>query len=183
MIRDEFLLSGSRICVEHEDFGVLFAYLFDGDGDLLVHTSDYQPYYTMHIEELIKELYRWGFIVYYQPNKDLSSSQLEYLNTLQGLGFDKIRIAHVWKLVNGEKQFDVMVLAFQSGELGNWLNNNYDPSYDEVSSALMNGVAINLTDISKTRNYNWDWLDFVGSIEDILNDSLDDDIYYGDSYA
>ena len=106
---------------------------------------------------------------------NLSSSQLEYLSTLKFLGYDKIRIMNVYKIVNGVKQFDTKVVAFQVDPLGDWLNNAYSVSYSDFASALDAGHAANLTAVSKTKNYRWDWL--VGkvlSIDDILADNIYD---------
>lgn len=177
---NNYSLSGTKISVEHDVFGTLFCYVVQATGELVKPVRDDYSDDVLSVSQIMLELARWGFLIDYHPNKDLSSSQLEYLSTLSALGYDKIRVIHPWKTVNGEKQSLVMVVGFKSEYLSMWLNNAYQPSYTEVSQALMDGFAINLTEISRTKKYRWDWLDFVGSIDDILADSSDDDYDRGD---
>lgn len=175
-------LTGFKISVNHTTMGTLFACVIGARGSLVSRDPEQSllddPVTTdLSTKDILKELYKFGFHVTYCPRKNLSGDQLQYLITLKGLHFDKLRKLSVWKTVNGEKQFSVKLVAFQSEELYNWLNNGYSPSYTEFSQAVTSGYAVNLTEISYTRNYRWDWLDYVASVDDVLRDNSGDSSY------
>lgn len=168
------ILRGFRISVDHDSFGTVFACVLQARGTMITETAEYGES-ELSADSIIAELAKYGFLVTYAPNENLSSGQLEYLMTLKNLGYDKIRIINPWTSANGEKEFEPKVVAFQSSPLGDWLNNAYSPYIDEFTKALLDGTAVNLTYISKTKKYRWDWLkDFVGNIDDIIQDNADD---------
>lgn len=172
---DSDKLTGLRIQVTHPKLGVLFACLIDAKGKLIScsgcnTTSEFTP------EQILSELYKYGFIVQYNPANTLPGNQLQYLMTLDGLHFDKLRIMNVWSIdsYTGLKSFKTYVIAFMSDSHEYWLNNDYSCSDKEFTSALMNGTAINLTAISNTKDYNWSWLKgFVANISDVLKDNAE----------
>lgn len=168
------MLRGFKISVDHPAFGVLFACVLDGRG-LIVTELDGDK--SMTVPQILRELERFGFLITYHPNKDLNSKQIEYLITLRGLLYDKIRKISVWTPSNGTTNRSIKIVAFRSDKLGDWLNNWYSPSESEFTKALVDGVAINLTDMSKTYKFNWDWLDYVANIDDALKDASDDLVY------
>lgn len=173
-------LRGFKISLEHEQFGIIFACVIHARGDIVSDESSYGKF-DLSTEVILKELEKYGYLITYEPNKNLSSSQLEYLMTLKGLGYDKIRILNVWTAPDGAKNFSPKVVAFQSNPLGDWLNNAYAPPESEFLKALLDGTAVNLTNMSKTRNYRWDWLkDFVANVDDIIEDNADQMIEISD---
>lgn len=164
-------LTGLRISVIHKNLGVLFATVLDADGLIVTHIDEISD--NLSNATILKELQRYGFLITYDESFNLPSAQIEYLITLQALGFDKLRILTV---VNHHSNQAVnKVVAFQVNPLGDWLNNAYDPSESEFLAALDAGTAINLTDISKTKDFRWDWLyGKVVSIEDVIEDNISD---------
>lgn len=164
------VLTGTRIAVVHELYGTLFACLVDAYGSLVQPDESGQvPELTP--ETIINELYKFGFNVVYRPASSLSGDQLSYLMTLKGLGYDKIRVLPVNQTDNVSK---VYIVAFQPSALGNWLNSGYASSVSEFTAALNAGTACNLTDISRTKKFDWSWLTgWVANIDDILAEAAE----------
>ena len=164
-------LIGLRISVEHTTMGVLFCCMLQASGSIITDEDAYGAT-ELSPTEILAELHKFGFYITYVPMESLSDDLLSYLTTLDGLDFDKIRILSVWHYHNSEKVFENRIVAFQANPHGDWLNNGYAAGEEEFLKALDDGTAINLTDMSKTKNFRWDWLyGKVLSIEDIIRDS------------
>ncbi len=165
-------LRGFRISLEHTTMGVLFCCVLQARGSLITDEDEYGAS-ELTPTEILKELYKYGFYITYEPIHALSGNLLDYLITLDKLGYDKIRILNVWHSTdNGSTESDTKIVAFQSNPLGDWLNNGYSANRKEFLDALDAGTAINLTDTSRTKNFRWDWLyGNVLNIEDIIEDN------------
>lgn len=163
-------LNGLRIKVEHPTFGTVFSTIVDPKGTLV--DKDEEGYmYQMTPGQILSELKKWGFLIEYVPMDTLSGNQVQYLMTLNQLHYDKIRVLSVWDAPLGVEEHKVHVVAFQSDPLGDWLNSGYSPSRREFLSALEDGTAINITQISEQENYDWSWLyNWVADINDVLED-------------
>lgn len=167
-------LSGTRIRVEHKVFGVLFACVVNAKGGIISNQDDGHTVFELTPAQILAELAKYGFLVDYSPVKALPGDQLQYLMTLRDLHFDKLRYVSVWDIVNGQKQFISYVVAFKAEENGDWLNNGYSPSRLEYITALENGSALNVSNISASKNYNWSWLvGFVANIDDVVRDNAE----------
>lgn len=151
-IINELSLECTLIQIIHDTYGTLFAYCIDASGRLI---SDY----SLSSDDIIKELARFGFNVTFAKKMNLKSGQLGYLLSLKGLKYDKIRVIHT--------QNQDHVVAFNSSQLGDWLSNTYNPTFFEFSNAVFDCKA----SIIPQDKYDWSWLTYVGSIEDILNDN------------
>lgn len=162
-------LSGLRIAVNHIQYGTLFAYIVDASGTII--TDPVNDDYAITNEQLLAELAKFGFNVEYVEQAHLSGGQLDYLMTLQKLGYDKLRLLDVSSMSYGSTIHKTYVVAFNIAQNPNWLLNTYCASSTEFTEALMNGSAINLTEISKTHNYTWNWLTYVANIDDIITDN------------
>ena len=156
-------LVGLRITVEHCMFGTLFATVIDASGQLI-----YPEYaYRLSDDDILKQLENFGFLVTYTPEKQLPLEQLEYLKTVQALGFDKLRILPV-RFNDGKVEIKVVVFNVEHNP--NWLQYPYEASYKEWTQALANtGSAMNITDVSLTKQFDWGWLDYVANIQDIID--------------
>lgn len=163
-------LAGKRITVVHSDFGDLFTCVLNASGSL-ISPAEEGPVHEFTTTDIINELYKYGFIVSYNPRDHLPQDQLDYLVTLKGLHYDKIRTLSVWKYVYGAKQSKTYVVAFNVDKVSEWINQNYSPNESEFVETLRNGDGINITAISDSRRYNWSWLDYVANIDDILADN------------
>lgn len=175
----DYELQGFRISITHPKYGVLFSYVLDARGTFISET----PYTHERPDEigneaLLRELHRYGFEVVYRPERDLSGDQISYLMNLKNLCFDKIRMLNVWYIGEGDQRnYKAYLVGFQSEKLGDWLNMAYSPSIKDFKSALLDGTAINLTDISRTRRYDWSWLTYAANIDDIIRDNTRDNVY------
>lgn len=169
----EFLnsdIKATRITVEHDQFGILFAYLVDASGSLLCPGDD-GMIKELSPEKILKELAKFGFLVTYDPVSNLKEAQIDFLKTLDKLNYDKIRTLSVWEVVNGVKQFTKYIVAFLSGPNPYWLNSNYCPSKQEYNKAIQSGTAFNVSALSEAKQLRWTWLDgFVANIEDVIRD-------------
>lgn len=166
-------LRGFRISLEHRTMGVLFCCVLQARGTIITDEDEYGVT-ELSPETILKELHKFGFYITYEPIKALSGNLLNYLITLDNLSYDKIRILDVWHYENGEQAFETKIVAFQANPHGDWLNNGYSASEKEFLTALNDGTAINLTDMSRTKNFRWDWLyGNVLSIEDIIRENAD----------
>lgn len=163
-------LNGLRISVIHSLFGTLFSYVVGAKGSM-ISKSDYGPTYELTTGQILEELKKYGFYIEYNPVESLPGNQIQYLMTLQKLHFDKIRILSVWDTLRGVKEFKVYVVAFKADPNGDWLNAGYSPSLKEYTKAVNEGTAFNISAISETNDYHWDWLyNWVADIDDILKD-------------
>lgn len=167
------ILTGTKISVVHTDFGVLFATVVDARGNIL--TEDYDDHiFTLLTDDILAELAKYGFVIQYKEEALLSKEQVDYLKTLQGLNFDKIRFISVNHKVDNIDTSDTYIVCFNIEQNPQWLHNTYNPSYFEYMLALENGSVMNITNISQTYHYTWDWLyGKVLSIDDIIESQED----------
>lgn len=165
-------LGGFRIAINHKDFGTLFAYIIDATGRLVTNYPDISCNFTT--ATILTELARFGFLVDYNPVKAMDGTQIQFLMTLQGLFFDKIRVLSVWDASSGEKQFKTHVVAFKTDPLGDWLNSAYCPSIKEYTDAVINGYAFDISAATAAKEMDWSWLvGWIGDINLILRDNAE----------
>lgn len=163
-------LNGLKISVENKYAGIVFSYVVEPRGDLINKNSD-GTVSELTTGQILAELRKWGFYIDFNPVTNLPGNQIQYLMTLNELHFDKIRILSVREAQSCSTTASTKVVAFQSDKCSNWLNSSYSPSKSEFLNALDKGYAINISAISDTCNYSWEWLvNWVGNISDILED-------------
>lgn len=161
-------LNGQRIKVEHDVFGTLFACVTSPKGTLISQSDD-GTVFELTTGQILEELKKFGFNITYSPVEHLSGNMIQFLMDIDKLGYDKIRVLDVWQAPLGVKEFTTYIVAFMVKDHGDWLNAGYSPSYTEMTNALMNGTALNISALSKEHNFNWSWLyGWVGDIKDIL---------------
>lgn len=162
-------LTAQCVQVVHDRFGCLFAVLVDNIGGLIERMPD-ESYHMIPTQQILDELEKFGFIIDYEPDEHLDGNQLRYLITLDGLGFQKIRALYVrYSHSMAEYTVKKRIVAFNVVENPDWLLNTHVASEQEFTEALNNGSAINITNISQSKNFNWEFLgDKVLNIEDIL---------------
>lgn len=165
------ILTGTRISVNHDRFGCLFSTVLRCNGSL-VTCNNLEVSTDIDPGTILSELRKYGFYVNYDPVDKLPGDQVNYLMTIRDLGFDKLRLLDVWHIENGVKVFETFVVVFNISENVQWLNSGYSPSRTEFNRSLENGTAMNLTNISNTKKYRWDWLyNWVANIDDIISDN------------
>ncbi len=159
---------GTRISVDHELLGTLFTYVVNLSGGIISPVSSSIDS-ELSTNEILAQLAKFGFLVTFKEYAHLSGDQLQYLMTLQNLHFDKIRLLNVWDASSGIKEFTTYVVAFKLDFLSDWLNAGYSPSKSEYLEAMNAGYAINISAISRDKEFRWDWLyNWVADINDIL---------------
>lgn len=162
-------LQGTVVRVTHKKYGCVFAYLVDGTGV----DVDNPPLPLLTPQEILEELRRFGFLITYNVRGTLPGRMIEYLITLDKLGYDKIRYMLISEptIYDTEKDPEYFVTAFKIKENPEWINNTYRARTDEFQAALMNGSAINITAISEEKHFDWSFLrDYVLNISDIIEE-------------
>lgn len=162
-------ISAIRISVVHDKYGTLFACVVHANGNLFTHVDG--EVFELSTQNIISELYKYGFIVTYTKRKNLPSATLDYLMSLVHLSYDKIRLLYTWNTKNGVKEYTYNVVGFVADSHPKWLDNTYRPPQTELESALLEGTAVNIGKSPIGKQTKWDWLDYVADIEDILLDN------------
>lgn len=174
---NNYYLTGFRIQIVHPHFGVLFSEVLDarGTATTALDNSDTSTItFQLDTQHILEELRKFGFIVVYKPREHLPESTLEYLNTLRGLKFDKLRILNVCEsLADGSTSYKWYVVGFKSCRHGDWLDNTYTASKKEFTEALLDGSAMNVSELCSAKDIGWSWLDFVANIDDVLRDNAE----------
>lgn len=166
-INNDQNFSGIRIAVEHDMYGILFSTVIQAEGEIVTPLGDEE----LTTDDILIQLSKFGFLITYAYNDRMTEEQIEYLITLDGLKFDKIRVLPVIEYDSvGSSDVKMYVVVFQSDKLPKWLNENIAVRRSEFLNALGKGSALNLEGISETKKFVWDWLTFVGTIKDIIND-------------
>lgn len=165
-------LEGINILVNHTQYGTLFACLVNSNGTLLTPDPVSGIIKEFSTDEILAELNKFGFDVTFEINQHLSGNQIAYLITLSGLEYDKIRKLPVYEYDNqGNKVFSDYIVAFNVEHCPDWINMDYACRSNEFLSKLNDGVALNLTFMSKTQMFDWTWLTYVANIDDIIRDN------------
>ena len=165
-------LEGINILVNHTQYGTLFACLVNSNGTLLTPDPVSGIIKEFSTNEILAELNKFGFDVTFEINQHLSGNQIAYLITLSGLEYDKIRKLPVYEYDNqGNKVFSDYIVAFNVEQCPDWINMDYTCRSTEFLAKLNEGVALNLTFMSKTQMFDWTWLTYVANIDDIIRDN------------
>lgn len=165
-------LEGINILVNHIQYGTLFACLVDSKGTLLTPDPDSGIIKEFSTDEICKELYKFGFDVTFEINQHLSGEQISYLITLSGLNYDKLRRLAVYEYDSvGSKVFSEYIVAFNVDGCSDWLDMNHVCRKRDFLEKLNKGVALNLTHVSQTEQFDWTWLTYVANIDDIIEDN------------
>lgn len=157
-------IRGTLISVYHDIFGDLFSCLVDRSGDLIDSSIP-----ELTTQEILRQLKCFGFHVEFPQKDNLAEAQLSYLNMLRDLKYDKLRVCSYQR--PSDNKVIHSVTAFKIDKLPSWIFNTFEPTYKEYIDAVSSGAAFNLSNVTETNNFNWDWLDFIANIDDILSDN------------
>lgn len=165
-------LQGTNILVNHSQYGTLFACLVNSNGSLLTPDPESGIIKEFSTDEILVELNKFGFDVTFHINQHLSGEQISYLITLAGLSYDKIRRLPVYEYDNqANKIFSDYLVVFNSDPCPNWVEPDFACNKTEFLQKLNDGVAINLTNMSQTKLFDWTWLTSVEDIDDIIEEN------------
>ena len=107
--------TGEVIKVEHDTLGVLFAAVTGGTGlDITDYDNDgdYIPWMTT--AEILKQLRKFGFIIYYNEISSLDDKTLDELIRISNLGYDKITKIAVMTRKDGKLTYHTYPIAMKS---------------------------------------------------------------------
>ena len=155
------LITGLRITVEHNTIGILFSYVINPSGDIVL--DDDVPGYVLTTEQILAILKKFGFFVTYDRRSNLSQEQITFLTSVNDLGYQKLR----WIYTPLGTKY---LVVFNVAQHPAWIDNTYMASEHEVQNGLLHSSIVNLTENSVGKNYDWSWLDYVANIDDILAD-------------
>lgn len=158
-------LSGKLIEVKHSLYGTLFAALVDASGDMLTTEVDGRIIKPMSVESVLEQLAMYGFYVIYHPESYLPGSQLLLLMSVQSLGYRLITCLHVSDKKQVVRQ---VIVGFNADSCEDWLAYGITVNEAELQKRLSSGAAVYVDSIPTRHDMNWDWLDYVATIEDIL---------------
>lgn len=161
-------LLGTIIMVNHNQYGTLFACMVNATGTLLTPDKNSGIIREFSKDEILAELYKFGFIVTFEVNQHLSGDQISYLITLSELGFDKLRMLEVQQQ---DGSYSNYLVAFNVEKCPNWINNDFTCARKPFLEALNDSGAMNLTDLKQTKGFDWTWLTYVANIDDIIEDN------------
>lgn len=168
-------MSGTIVSVEHKDFGTVFACLVNSSGSILSPVAyEFMPELTT--DQILAELYKFGFDIEFKPENNIPGDQLEFLMTVDRLGYQKIRTLCVYHYDNGKTRVaknHVVLFNVVENVNENWLNNTYACSEKEFTERLRDGSCMDLCNLSEERKFNWGWLTYVANIFDILRNNSD----------
>ena len=173
-ILDENKLTGLVISIHHKKYGILFSHMINCYGELVNANVDDRPH-EFSYSEILKELEKFGFLIEFTPQLHLPDLMIEYLYTLQGLHYDKLRVISITdksKYILDSLSKVHYVVAFSPDKLPKWLDNRYSPTTTEFTDALVSGAACNVSMSPEGKKLNWSWLDYVANISDLLQPEM-----------
>lgn len=160
-------ITGLCISVYHDTMGTLFACLLHASGSAITPGPSGLPT-ELTTQEILDELYKFGFVIEYNQSEHLPSTQVEFLRSLLSLNYDKLRLL----AVRNNETARTLLVAFNVETNPKWLDNTYVASEKEFTLATANGTAMNLTDATRheLNKWDWGWLTYVANIQDILDE-------------
>ena len=164
-------IEGQLISVNHTLYGVLFSAMTYGTGTIITDTTtEGQDVRWMTTDEILTQLRKFGFIIEYEPEMHLPGDQISYLMTLYNLGFQHITTIHVLE----RKTDNVYVIAFNGDEEPEWLEWPCSTYKSVLDTKVAAGKVLNVSALTYKEHFNWDWLQYIANISDILRDNAFD---------
>lgn len=163
-------ISGTLIEVKHALYGTLFATVVNSGGKLISDVDDSgNVIHELSTEDILKQLARFGFYITYEQEACLPGSQLLVLMSIKTLGYTFISKICAKQIKQGQELITPYVVAFNSDSHPEWLKFGYICNLDDYQKALSDGTALYVdTAYNSTLGFNWDWLSYVASIDQIL---------------
>lgn len=160
-------IDGLLIKVVHDTYGTLFATLANGHGTLITDcTSDGITLPFMTTDQILIQLEKLGFIIFYAPDVNLDGEQLSLLMNLQTMGFDKLSVV---RKLDGRVTRS-KVVAFNSKFCADLLQYGVKVTSNRFRDYLESGYMYNISDAPVNKStFVWDWLTYVCNISDILH--------------
>lgn len=167
-------LQGVNILVNHSQYGTLFACLINSSGSVLTPDPVSGIIKEFSTDEILAELNKFGFDVEFSINQHLSGDQISFLMTVNDLGYDKLR--RIWVQDRPDGTYSEYVIVFNTSSEKcpqKWITG--DPVVQcgkkLFVDALIGSVAMNLTDLAQTKDFDWTWLTSMVNIEEIIEEN------------
>ena len=164
-------LEGTLIKVEHAEFGTLFAAVAAGSGEIVTKNDDdgnLIPW--MSTNAILQQLAKFGFYIYYKEISSLDDDTIDYLMKAVNLGYDKITKLVVEYRENGRRIPREYVVALNSKQNEDLLGFGMHVTGAKFTNRITAGKLITLQDNGV---YQWDWLDSIYNINDVLEENQD----------
>lgn len=162
------ILTGMTISVIYKGYPMpLFSYTIGAEGTAVTPNTGVD----LTKDQILEELARYGFLVTFNQSRHLPQSMLDYLTTVNNLGYDKLRKITVNSESWGNQYKTTYVVVFSVEKCPEWINNSLEVTEKEFNDALISSGAINLSNIETTNQFDWGWLNFVADIDDIISEN------------
>ena len=162
------ILTGMTISVIYKGYPMpLFSYTIGAEGTAVTPNAGAD----LTKDQILAELERYGFLVTFNQSRHLPQTMLDYLTTVNNLGFDKLRKITVNFEEWGKSYKVTYVVVFSVEKCPEWISNSFEISRKDFDAAIISGGAINLSNIENTNQFDWGWLNFVADIDDIISEN------------
>lgn len=157
--------------------------MIKGSGNLITLDDDqgeYIPFLTT--EEILKQLYKFGFYIQYDVKSNLPNETLDFLQQVLNLGYDKItRVMLQTTNKDGDTIWANSIVVYKS------CPDNVDLlSYGQKLSRIKyikkvdNNTILNVTH-EGDNGIDWDWVTSFYNISEIIDENLDAEDYVTDT--
>lgn len=167
-------LNGLVLSVNHTSYGVLFAAMIKGTGDIISEEDEFgEPIPFLTSDEILAQLEKFGFIIKYDVKSNLPTNVIAYLSTMYNLGYQKINRVNV-RLRNIDGNYynrPTVILMKDVSENADLLRFNISIRADNFNKKLDAGIIINIS--NELEPNSWDWLKYMSNLSDLLDENVD----------
>lgn len=144
--------------------------MIEGSGSLISDVDEEGldlPFMTT--DQILRELQRFGFIIFYDVKKNLPSPILSFLSTVNDLGYDKItRVALQTKTASNGVIWAPTILVIKSEFNLDLLEFDCKLTRKDFNQKLSDNVIMNVT---HEEGMKWDWVNYTANIDDLLDEN------------
>ena len=172
-VLDGKTLQGTLVSVVHSDYGVLFAAMIDGQGEIISKKDPRGlPLAWMTTKEILTQLGKFGFDITYTERLTLNIETLDCLMRLKNLGFDKVTRIVVFDRHDGSLHKHIYPVAIQTKYNQDVLTYGTLITFRKFTERTSDGYMYNLENLDDFK-LKWDWIDATYNIDDILSENSD----------
>lgn len=172
-VLDGKTLEGLLLTVTHHDYGVLFATMISGSGEIISNKDPRGialPWMTT--KEILTQLGKFGFDITYAERLSLDNETVDLLMKLRKLNYDKITKIVVNESRDGKFIHHTYPVAIQSRYNQDLLTFSVLITQRKFHERASAGYLLNLLNFDNG-TLKWDWIDAVYNIDDVLADNSD----------
>lgn len=147
--------------------------MIKGTGELISDKDEEgNPLPFLTTEQILEQIAKFGFIVFYDLKSNLPDQVIAYLSELYNLGYDKITRILVQERDNSaERVWRPKIIVMKTAE-GNddLLTFDCQISYAKFADKLAKNSIMNVTD---EPDMVWDWVNHMYNLSDVLDENID----------